>query len=454
MTAVPLFWVLAGVAAAPLELSEVLDSTVRHHPTILGALAESDGADAEALAARGAFDPQLRARAAAVPYSGYPNGRVDAWVDVPTPLWGTSLWAGYRLGAGSFPLYYGERATDAHGELRAGVSVPLLRNGPTDRRRATIERAELSRKVAELGVEQQRLELKRQAALRWVRWVAAGERRALARTLLDLAQARQQQLQERARSGDLPAIDALDNRRAIVQRESLLVAAQRSLEEATYELSLFLRDESGAPVEVPADRLPAGLGAPSDSAAPPSLEEALARRPDVARLEAQRRQARVELSLQQNQALPALDVSALVSKDFGPSDEPKRSVPEVELFVSLEVPLWYRQIVGRVDAASAAERKVELQLQLQRERVRVEVKDALSASRAAAERARLMRQELELAKSLEAGERRRLELGDSTLFLLNLRETSTFESALREVDARADWHRAAADLSAALAMPL
>jgi len=442
-----------ALAATPLELRDVIASTARHHPTILAALADSDGAEGEARAARGAFDPQLRARASAVPYSGYPNGRVDAWVDVPTPLWGTSLWAGYRLGGGSFPLYYGERETDALGELRAGLSVPLLRNGPTDRRRANIERAELGRRVAELGVDLQRLELRRQAAIRWVRWVAAGERRALAQTLLDLAKTRQGQLDERARTGDLPAIDALDNQRAIVQREALRVAAQRSLEEATYELSLFLRDEAGAPLEVAADRLPAALSPPAESAPAPSLDEALARRPDVARLEAQRRQARVEVGLQQNQVLPALDVSALVSKDLGMSDEPKRGVPEVELFVTLEVPLLYRQVLGRLDAASAAERRAELVLQLQRERVRVEVRDALSASRAAGERARLMVQELELAKRLEAGERKRLELGDSTLFLLNLRETSTFESALREVDARADWHRASADLAAAVAAP-
>ncbi|MBK7861195.1 MAG: hypothetical protein IPJ65_21810 [Archangiaceae bacterium] len=92
-------------------------------------------------------------------------------------------------------------------------------------------------------------------------------------------------------------------------------------------------------------------------------------------------------------------------------------------------------------------------MQLLRERVRVEVADGLSASRAAAERAALMTRELELARALEDGERRRFELGDSNLFLVNLRETQTFEAALREVDARADWHRASADLTAALAGP-
>lgn len=441
------------LAQAPLELAEVTASADLHHPTILAALADVEGAEGEALAARGAFDPVLKGRGFATPYSGYPSGRLDAWVEVPTPLWGTSFSAGYRLGRGSFPTYYGERETDAFGELRAGVTVPLLRNGPVDRRRANIERAALGAKVARLSVEQQRLELRRQAALRWLRWVAAGERRAQAQALLDLAKARQAQLDERARTGDVPAIDALDNQRAIVQREAMRVSAQRSLEEATYELSLFLRDAGGAPLQVDPVRLPRALPAPTAFNPPATLEEAMTRRPDVARLEAQRGQAEVEVGLAQNQLLPALDVGAFVSKDVGPSDDAKRSVAEVELMVSLEVPLLYRQLFGRLDAARASERRTTLQLQLQRERVRVEVVDALSASRAATERAGLMLKELGLARRLEEGERQRFALGDSNLFLVNLRESQTFEAAVREVDARADWHRAMADLTAALALP-
>ncbi|MBK7862201.1 MAG: TolC family protein [Archangiaceae bacterium] len=356
-------------------------------------------------------------------------------------------------GAGSFPLYYGERETDDWGELRAGLTVPLLRNGPTDRRRANVERAALGTRVAQLNAQAQRLELRRQGAVRWLRWVAAGERLALARQLLELAQARQVQLETRARSGDLPAIDALDNRRAITQREGVVVSARRSLEEAANELSLFVRDERGAPVQVDPARLPRSLSAPSPAPAAVSLDEALSRRPDLARLEAQRGQAAVEVGLARNQLLPALDLGAFVSKDLGPSSDAKRSVAELELMVSLEVPLLYRQLFGRLDGAAASERRAALQVQLQQERVRVEIADGLSASRAAAERAALMTRELELARALEDGERRRFELGDSNLFLVNLRETQTFEAALREVDARADWHRASADLTAALAAP-
>ncbi len=443
----------AQVPGAALPLDEVLDSTARHHPLVLGALADLEAATGDARAATGAFDPSLKVRGTTTPLSGYPAGRLDALIDVPTPIWGATLQGGYRLGLGSFPVYYGERETDAFGELRAMLNVPLLRNGPIDRRRATVERTELAREWASLGVAQQRLELRRQASLRWVRWVAAGERRALAQSLLDLARTRQSQLDERARAGDVAAIDAVDNRRAILQREVGLVSATRGVEEAAYELSLFLRDSAGDPVLVGISRLPGPLSPPSKEELEPSLEESLSRRPEVARLDKQKRQAEVEQRFARNQLLPSVDLQVGVSQDLGSGTEPKRSKPEVELMLWLDVPILYRQPLGRLDAATASISKADRQLQLQRERVRVEIGDALSALKAARERARLLRDELALAGQLEAGERKRLDLGESNLLLVNLREASTFESALREVDARADWHRALADLRAATGAP-
>lgn len=443
------WWV---VCATAVGLDDVLQSTGRHHPSILTAVVDIAAAQGEATQAAGAFDPSLKVRAAATPLSGYPSTRLDAFVDAPTPWWGSSLQAGYRLGRGSFAPYYGERETDEFGELRAQLAIPLLRNGATDRRRANIERADLGRAIAALQLDQQKLELRRQASRSWVKWVNAGERLALARGLLQLANARQAQLHVRAQSGDAAAIDVDDNQRAILQREALVVAARRGVEEAALELSLFYRDDQGQPRLPTEDDLPPALSAPVAQISTDSLDEVVARRPDVARLRQQKQQADVEVRLAQNQVLPSLDVQAAVSKDLGPPTDAKRHSTEVELGVWLEVPLLYRQPLGRLEAARAGARRVELALQLLADRVRVEVKDALSALDAAAGRAALVGKELTVTRALERAERSRFELGDSTVFFVNQRETATFEAAVREVDARADWHRASADLAAAAAV--
>lgn len=440
-------------AGSFLSLGDVVASTLETFPSLLAARADVDAADGERLAAAGAFDPQWRTRAWNVPVGSYPQTRVDTVIEAPTPLWGTTFFGGYRYGTGKFPSYYGERETWSLGELRAGAVVPLIRNGPIDRRRATEARAVLAQSIAGLSRQQQELELVRLATYRYWEWVAAGTRRAVARALFDIARERDAQLATRAGVGDVAQFDRQDNARALVQREALLVQSQRGVEQAALELSLFLRDGEGNP-RLPNDdelpRLP-------DSLLPPDvdLDAAMKRRPDVARLLDQKRAAEIELRYQQNQLLPSLDVGVAVSGDLGTraadSLAPSQAT-ELEVSAVLEVPLLYRAPVGRIQATRAALSKLDLQLRLARDRVGVEVRDAQSALKAALERVTLARKEVEVSMQLERGERKRFELGDGSLLFVNLREQTTVEARLREVDALLDGQRAVAALRAALAL--
>ena len=58
--------------------------------------------------------------------------------------------------------------------------------------------------------------------------------------------------------------------------------------------------------------------------------------------------------------------------------------------------------------------------------------------------------EVTVSRELEDAERARFELGEGTLFQLNLREMATLESVQREIAALADYHRASASYKAAI----
>lgn len=445
-----------ALAQAPLSLPEVLRSADELYPSIAASRAEVDAAQGEQLSAQGGFDPTWRTRFFTSPLSGYPQTRLDSVVEVPTPLWGTSFFAGYRYGAGKIPDYYRERETLSGGELRAGAVVPLLRNGPIDRRRANLARAELGRQLAGLSLDQQRLELARLAAFRYWDWVAAGQRRELARALLRLARDRDAQLSARAQAGEVPVFDRQDNQRALAQREAVLVQAQRGVEQASFELSLFLRDDAGQPLQPDEARLPRSFPEPDRSLREgASLEEALTRRPEVKRLLAQKEQQEVELAFQKNQLLPGLDVGVAYTQDLGTTPRPELEPlgkPELEVSAVLDVPLLFRAPLGRIQSARAGVTRLDAQLQLARDRVAVDVRDALSALGAAEERITFTRREVAVSVELERGERTRFELGDSTLLFVNLREQAAAEARAREIDALADFHKAAASLRAALAL--
>jgi outer membrane protein TolC len=140
------------------------------------------------------------------------------------------------------------------------------------------------------------------------------------------------------------------------------------------------------------------------------------------------------------------------ANDLGAGD-PKRDKPELEVGVLLDVPTLNRGATGRERQAAAGVARLDAQLRLQKDRARLEVRDALSALEAARQRVEVARRELRLARELEQAEQTRFELGESTLLFVNLREQTTAEAAVREVDALSDYHKAVASLRAAAALP-
>jgi len=440
----------SAAGAQPIELSTVLRSVESHFPLIAAAERDRDVADAELLSAEGAFDPQWRTRAAAGPLGYYQPLTLDTMITQPTALWGAQLFAGYRFGQGlsytGMPIYDGKLETNTLGELRAGVSIPLWRNGPIDRARASIRRAEIGRTVASLGVAQQRIEAARAATVAYWEWVAAGRRMAVARSLLALAEARDAGLGTRVARGDLPPFERTDNTRAIVQRQGFVVSARRALEQTAIALSLYLRDGRGEPSLPDPSRLPDAL--PDPVILPPGCAAreagaAAARRPEVRRLEAQRAQQEVERELAENQRRPAIDLVVAVSQDLGDGPEPRRP-PVLEAGLVLDIPLRNRAADGRARAASATAARIDQQTRMARDRATADLRDAASAMEAARQRWAVARTELGLAGTLAEQERARLTLGEGTLLVVNLREQAEAEAALREVDALAEFQRALA----------
>lgn len=431
----------AALDVAPLRLEEVMRTATERLPAILAAQADIDAADAEYLAAEGSFDPTWRTSANFIPVSGYPSWQVNTVIEQPTPLWGASLYAGYRIGLGDYPVYDGKLETNDYGEVRAGVRVPVLRDGPIDRRRASIARAEIGVDIARLGRDQQVLEVSRAAGLRYWDWVAAGERARLVQRWADAAAERDAQIRRRVRAGELPEIDIIENARTLQQRRASLAQAERGIEQAAIELGIFYRSSTG-PTIVASARLPSGVPAPvlpvfqTDA-----VSRALAARPELDRIGAQRAQAEVELEWAINQTWPALDVLASTSADFGPGD-PKRGEPVFEVGVVLDVPLAGRRERGRVQTQRAAVRKLEQQATMHSDRISAEVRDAESALVRAHERVVALEEEVKAAEELEAAERRRFDVGDGTLLFVNLREQATVEAQVRLVDARVDFQKA------------
>jgi outer membrane protein, heavy metal efflux system len=438
-----------------LTLEEVLQAVDKHYPPLRIALQDLPIAEADYLAAQGRFDLVLKSLIDTNNFGFYESRRFDLVAEQPTTLWGASFFSGYQISAGSFPSYDGKLQTNGAGEYRAGMRLPLMRDRAIDGRRADLEKTRLGRRVADLGVQQQRIAILQAATLRYWTWVAAGRRFAVAKALFDIAYNRERLLEQAVEIGQLPAFEVLDNKRIIEQRRSALVQARRSIEQASFDLSLFYRDDQTQPVIPGDDRLPA-FPEPlnlDDERLLTDIEAALLRRPEVGRLSAQRDQIGVDRRLAENRRLPGVDFILSYDRELGQRRVP-RGPDEVRAGVVFELPLQRRTATGQEQAAQARIRQFDQRVQFQRDQIQVEVRDAVSAVRRAYEGVNVLRAEVDATKRVEDAERQRYQLGESTLFVLNQRELQTGDAQIREVAALADFHRAMAFYELAIAARL
>jgi outer membrane protein TolC len=439
----------APASAAPLTLDEVLVSSARSQPQIVEALARVRQAQGRALAAEGAFDIVFDVDARSRVAGFYDGSVVDARVTRPLTANGGYLYGGYRASRGSFPIYEDEAYTNRIGELKVGGLFSLLRDRLIDERRTRRTLAAADLDVARFEAQAVGIGVQRRAIDAYQAWVAAGLRLRTYRDLLELADARRGAIARQVQLGARPDILLTEADQNLVRRRALVVRAEQDLATAANSLSLFLRDEQGRPVTVTADRLPRSADA---LAALQRVSAAgLASRPDLAAISKRIDQSVARLALAENDLRPRLDFRGEVGKDIGDEGRGGRSRTPFEAIVGVRfsVPFENRAARGRVAEARAEVDALQTRSRYLREQIAVEVEGIVIAIEAAERLALAASEEQVLADRLAAAERRRFELGSSDFFLVNQREETAADAAVRLIDARARIAAARAELAAA-----
>ena len=429
----------------PLRLARLADSVETYHPMLAAANQRRARAQGEAMSARGGFDPVLKVSADYWPEGFYDFRRLEAKVEQATPFWGASLFGGYRIGTGVLPVYEEEARTLDDGEVKVGINVPLWRNGPIDERRAGIRQTEQGARAAGFDRDTTRLGLLLDSANAYWKWAAAGQGYRIAVDLLQLAELRDRQLAAKVRQGAVAEVDRAENLRAVLDRRQDLVVAQRALEQTAIKLSMFLRDDNGEPIVAAPSRLP-NLPAPT----PPNpvelergREDAFSRRPEIDFYRAEVENARVGLRLAENQVFPEFDMQFSVGKDLGSNRDSKiiETLDPTEFKVGFEfkLPVLLRKARGKRAQAAAKLAEVREKARFQRDKIGAQILNLWSALQAQAEQSRIADETYRVAAAVAAAERRRFDLGATTLFIVNLREQKAAEAARKSVKARADY---------------
>lgn len=422
-------------AAPPLLPEEVLASSARHFPGILRSLAEQRVARGRALEAEGAFDTVFSSDGFSR-LNGYYDGRVaGAKVKQPFREFGGNLYGGYSVSRGDFPIYEDENFTSTDGTVKVGALFALLRDRSIDSRRAGIVNARLELRQAELELMLTRVGVQQRALNAYWNWVATGRQLTVYDQLLQLAIDRDAGLQKQVRDGSRARIFLTENAQNITRRRSLAVNARRDFRAAAYELSYYLRDESGDtrlpdPRRLPADGVLRGLAPPGPDA---DLEQSLELRPELLIIDTALERARQQIALSENELKPRLDFNVEYAYGLGDQGEggPSRDSEDVIVGFSVSVPLERRFAKGRLAQARAQRDALEFERRQLEDQIELELRNILMDLDVAGQLAGLARQEVNQAEEMRRAERQRFDQGASDFFLVNLREEAEANARIR-----------------------
>lgn len=432
----------------PLTLDEVLAWVDRAHPLLKGAGTEKIVAKGKMLRALGAFEPTLindTEMERFIPSSGPQDTKTVGFND--TLIEARHPW-GFRGSAGIREVINGPAKipdlafNNGNNQVLLGGFIPLLRGLITNPENAELERSNLADPKADNQIAQTRQDLFFAAASEYWDWTAAVKMADVQKRALKVAEDRFKQVEQRAKAGAAAPLDAVEANQEVQRRRESLIAATRAVEQEQYKLSMFLweRDSPVTPSAERAWNFPIPLDTPSPEVVKADKLVARSTRPEVREVEIEAKLNNIDLALAKNNLLPSLDLEAT------PARSPEKFVLGLGYRFGAEVriPFLQRRSRGEVmEAQGKADRFVLVQ-KYREQQVLVDVDNALSALERAKERIAAAGQSLQLARTLEEGERFRFSVGATSVLFVNLRERNAVDSEANLLRAQADYQKAQA----------
>ena len=446
----------ANASGEQLQLSDVIASTYRAFPLLEIARLQSGVAAGEQVSAWGAYDTKLEYYSLSQPvgfYETYRNG-----IGVARQLWwGGYASAGYSIGRGSFEPWYRERQTDSAGEFRVGLVQPLLQGRAIDPQRVELFQANLKRQAVEPEIQYQVLIAGREASFAYWGWVEIGNVLKAQERLLQIATKRGEQLELNLKAGRSARLEVALNAQLIEERLIKVNDTKLKFRDTAFKLSMFLRDELGAP------RLPAPEWVPFDfpaiTAIPPGdfeqdFRNAIASRPELLLINLDMQDLRWDLSLARNQTLPNVDMTIRTSQDMGRQTSSVNEKEEFQLEAGIigDVPIQRRKAFGKIQRTQAKLAQALQTYEFQRNKIGVELLSARNALDIAQQNVVAARQLLRLSN--EALDLFRLDFDENRrdIFFLLGQEVKVNDSEVMLLEAERDFFIALASMQAALGL--
>lgn len=435
-----------------LSFKEYLGYVKRFHPIAKQAELTVNVGEANLMSARGAFDPKVN-----VDYNRKEFKDTEYYDQLNTtfkiPTWyGIELKADFENNSGQFLNPQNNVPID--GLYSAGVSASLLQGFLINDRMATLKNAKFFREQTKADRDILVNQVLFDAAIAYFNWLQAYQESQIYNNFLDNAQIRFRGIKQSAQAGEIAAIDTVEAKIAVENRKLSLEQANLELLKKRLQLSNFLWIND-VPVELQEDVLPdvnpvLDIDTSFETMGLTLDQFTLDNHPKLRSLNFQIEALDVDRRLKSNRLLPRLDATYNFLTE---TPEIARSLNTYNYKggINFELPLFLRKERG--DLRLAKFRLQDAQFDLKNEEVVIQNKviavfNALES---------FDRQNVLIAgivndnRILLRAEERKFSFGESSLFLINIRELNLINAELKSIEVQNKFYETKAKLFNSLA---
>jgi outer membrane protein len=440
---------LNATAQTTFGYEDFKNLVLKNHPTVKQANLYPSDAEAEIMQAKGAFDPKLSSNFDRKTFKGddYYN-RWDNTLKIPT--WsGVDFKVGYERNNGKKLLE--EESTQL---LVAGLSVPIGQGLIIDARRNTLKQSKLAKNYAEAARQKLINSTVYYAAKSYWEWWFSYQQLQLIREGYDLANKRFVATRERARIGEQATIDSVEAKITLQDRQVSLEQAIIELQNSRLALSNYLWSANETPLELPEDARPplAGIRKVDETTLQSLINQAKSQHPEIQKLNVKIDQLSVEEKFRKEMLKPIFNANFnFVADGFTAKSiynfENSFSPNNHKLGFEFVMPLFLRKERGKLQQVRIKQQSTGFELNLARREIMNEVYAAYNEVRNYEKQLKIQEDATRNQEILVKAEQRKFDLGESTLFLINTRESKWIEMKTKVESLKSKYEKALANLA-------
>ncbi|WJS94642.1 TolC family protein [Flavobacterium johnsoniae] len=436
-----------------LTFIEYLGYVKKYHPLVKQANLEVSNAQAKLMAARGGFDPKIEVDYNKKEFKGTEYySLLNSSFKIPT-WYGIEVKAGFDDTDGQY--YNPQNRTPEAGLASLGVTVALGQGMFINQRMADVREGKLNLKLSDAQRKLRAIEVLYQASEAYFEWRKSYNEAELYKNYLGFASTRFTGVKKLIESGDSPAIDSVEAKITVRNRELNVENGNLKLAKAKLKLANFLWIEN-VPVELgemvkPEQNLGQTIEETLRTDAMMVDVESLDSHPKIQSMETKLSILEVNRQLKANSLLPKVNVGYNYISD--PNYWNTFNADDYKFNIDFSFPIFLRKERGNLKLAKLKIQDMQFDIGQQR----VELKNKIKAQQT--EIASLRRQKVVIDNlvndymTMLNSEEKLFSFGESSIFLINSRENNLVSAKLSQISLENQFYLSNAELYKILANP-